>query len=482
MDAATSEPRLLTHRETQVVILGALLPVFMGALDNTVLASVLPTIARDLGDLHNVPWLITAYLIAATSALPLHGKISDIHGRRVALQIAIGIYIAGSLACALAPDMISLILARVLHGLGGGGLSAIGMVILGDLAAPKDRARYYGYFSIVFASAGACGPALGGFIADHVSWVAIFWLNIGMGAIALVLTSTLLRRLPRRERPHRLDFLGAALIMAASVAAMLAMSMGGVRYAWGSPPILALAAAALALGALFVWRLLTAPEPLIPLSILGDPVARYAVLAHGLGWAAIIGLNIFLPMYLQSAMGYSATTAGLALMVIMAGVNTSAWAMTALIGRVARYKLAPIIGLCVSIAAVLGLASQTERMTLLVLEALLLAMGIGFGGIPALTTVALQNTVAPYQLGTAMGTMTFCRGLFATMTVALFGVVVMGGVTAEPASIGRAVAAMSAADFARVFYAAAAILAVALACVVLTEEKPLRTGITEGAT
>jgi MFS family permease len=481
MDAATSEPRLLTHRETQVVIFGALLPVFMGALDNTVLASVLPTIARDLGDLHNVPWLITAYLIAATSALPLHGKISDIHGRRVALQIAIGIYMAGSLACALAPDMLTLILARVLHGLGGGGLSAIGMVILGDLAAPKDRARYYGYFSVVFATAGACGPALGGFIADHVSWVAIFWMNVGMGVVALALTSTLLRRLPRRERPHRLDFLGAALIMAASVAAMLAMSMGGVRYAWTSPSTVALAAAALALGALFVWRLRTAPEPLIPLSILGDPVARYSVLAHALGWAAIIGLNIFLPMYLQNVLGYSATAAGLSLMVIMAGLNTSAWGMTSLIGRMTRYKLAPMVGLCVSIAAVLGLAWQAEHMNFLVFEALLAAMGIGFGGIPALTTVALQNTVAPYQLGTAMGTMAFCRGLFATMTVALLGVIVMGGVAAEPGPIGHAVAVMSAVDFARVFYAAAAILAVALVCVVLTEEKPLRAEVAEGA-
>jgi hypothetical protein len=186
-------------------------------------------------------------------------------------------------------------------------------------------------------------------------------------------------------------------------------------------------------------------------------------------------------MYLQNVLGYSATAAGLSLMVIMAGLNTSAWGMTSLIGRMTRYKLAPMVGLCVSIAAVLGLAWQAEHMNFLVFEALLAAMGIGFGGIPALTTVALQNTVAPYQLGTAMGTMAFCRGLFATMTVALLGVIVMGGVAAEPGPIGHAVAVMSAVDFARVFYAAAAILAVALVCVVLTEEKPLRAEVAEGA-
>src|SRR5262245_39738977 len=452
MDAVTTEPRTLTHREARVVILGALLPVFMAALDNTILASVLPTIGRDLGDFHNVPWLITAYLIAATSALPLHGKISDIHGRRVTIQIAIGIYMAGSLACALAPDMLTLILPRVLHGLGGGGLSAMGMVILGDLAAPKDRARYYGYFSVVYTSAGACGPALGGFIADHVSWVAIFWMNIAMGVVALALTSTLLRRLPRRERAHRLDFLGAALIMSASVAAMLAMSMGGVRYAWTSPPILALAAAACALGALFVWRLRTAPEPLIPLSILADAVARCAILTHGFGWAAIVGLNIFLPMYLQNVKGYSATAAGLSLMVIMAAVNTSAWGMSYVIGHVERYKLAPIAGLCVSIAAVLGLAWQAEHLNFWIFEGLLTAMGIGVGGCRANTAVALQNTVAPHQLGTAISTMTFSRGLLATMTVALFGVIVLAGGAAEPGLSSRADAATSAADFARVFY------------------------------
>jgi len=267
--------------------------------------------------------------------------------------------------------------------------------------------------------------------------------------------------------------------MSASVAAMLAMSMGGVRYAWTSPPILVLAGAALVLGTLFVWRLRTAPEPLIPLSILGDPVARCAILAHGFGWAAIVGLNIFLPMYLQNVMGYSATAAGLSLMVIMAAVNTSAWGMSYLIGHVARYKLAPMAGLCVSIAAVLGLAWQAEQPNFWVFEALLTAMGIGFGGIPAITAVAVQNTVPPHQLGTAISTMTFSRGLLATMTVALFGVIVLAGGVAEPDVPISGPIASSAADFARVFYAAAGSLAIALVSLLLLEEKPLRAGVAD---
>src|SRR3954462_11108112 len=225
MDAGTpASQRTLTHRETLLVVLGVLLPVFMGSLDTTILASALPTIGREFGEVHNLPWLITAYLIANTSITALYGKISDSQGRRVTLLIAISLYMLGSLVCALAPNMFVLILGRVLHGLGGGGLTSTGMVVLGDIAAPKERGKYYSYFSATYTTAGACGPALGGFISDYVHWSAIFWLNIPMGIIALRLTSERLRRLPRHERPHRLDLVGAVLIVAASVAFMLGLT------------------------------------------------------------------------------------------------------------------------------------------------------------------------------------------------------------------------------------------------------------------
>src|SRR5471030_2232929 len=191
--SATSQPttaRDLTHKETRLVVLGVLLPVFMGSLDNTVLASALPTIGRDFGEVHNLPWLITAYLIANTAVTPLYGKISDIHGRRITLIIAVSLYMAGSLVCALAPNMLVLILGRILHGLGGGGLTATGMVVLGDVAAPLDRGRYYGYFSLTYTMAGACGPELGGFLAEYLHWSVIFWLNIPLGLLAILITFT----------------------------------------------------------------------------------------------------------------------------------------------------------------------------------------------------------------------------------------------------------------------------------------------------
>src|SRR2546429_1516679 len=219
MDASTdrtaTEP--LTHRQTKLIVLGVLLPTFMGSLDQTILATALPTIGRDFGDVHNLPWLITAYLLAATAGMPLYGKIADIHGRRFTLRIALSIYIVASLICALAPSMLVLILGRALQGMGGAGLSAISVVVLGDVAAPKDRGPYYAYFSMTYTTAGACGPALGGFLADYLHWSVIFWVNIPLALMALAITQTILRRLPRHERPHRLDVIGAMLIVVASV-------------------------------------------------------------------------------------------------------------------------------------------------------------------------------------------------------------------------------------------------------------------------
>src|SRR5437016_728401 len=265
MDARVEPSALkpLSHREARLLIIGMLLPVFMGSLDNTNLASALPTIGREFGDTRNLPWLISVYLLASTAIVPLYGKIADIKGRRFTLRIAVLAYMAGSLVCALAPNMLVLILGRALHGLGGGGLSSMGMVVLGDLVAPKERGRYYGYFAATYTSAGGAGPLLGGLIAEHLHWSVIFWINIPMGLAALAITASLLRRLPRYERPHLLDFIGAALIVIASVAFMLALNLAGVRYPWTSAPILALFAVALITGLLFVMHLLTAPEPLI---------------------------------------------------------------------------------------------------------------------------------------------------------------------------------------------------------------------------
>ncbi len=467
--------RTLSHRDARLIILAMMLPVFMGSLDSTILATALPAIGRDLGHVNDLPWLITTYLIAATASTPLYGKISDIRGRRFVILIAVGAYMAGSLICALAPSMPVLIFGRILHGLGGGGLTSTGMVVLGDVAAPKERARYYAYFSIVYTTAGACGPALGGFLSDHLHWTAIFWFNIPLGLLALAFTGSALRRLPRYDRPHKLDLLAALLIVAATVAFMLAVTSGGVRYAWASTPIIALLAFSFVTCALFVVRLLTAPEPLIPVAILRDRIACCAIAANSFGWGGIIGLNIFLPMYLQRVLGLSATAAGLSLMVLMATLNASAGFSSQLLVRHTRYKIVPLIGLALAIAAVATLAWQVRDISPWGFQIVLALLGVGFGPLAPLSTTALQNTVAIHQFGTAVGTMNFTRSLYATVLAAVFGALITD--LSAPGGVVAATGPLAASGFQMIFFAAAASLAAAFVAMLLLEEKPLRTGV-----
>jgi Major Facilitator Superfamily len=286
----------------------------------------------------------------------------------------------------------------------------------------------------------------------------------------------MLRRLPRHDRPHKLDFSGAVLVMAASSSFMLALNLGGVRYPWFSSPVLALAGCALVLGGGFVVRQLTTAEPLIPLAILADPTARLAMVAHSFGWGSILALNIFLPMYLQTVLGWSATSSGLSMVILMVTLNASAGLSSQLVGRVKHYKLLPMIFLFVGIGAVLVLAWSAATMTTVQFEIILFLIGVGFGPTAPLTQVVLQNTVSIHHLGAAIGTMNFVRTLMSTILVAVFGAVVLAAVPigASGDTLSQlALAGTSVATFTEVFFAAAIALAIAQLAMILVEEKPL---------
>jgi MFS family permease len=325
-------------------------------------------------------------------------------------------------------------------------------------------------------TAGGSGPALGGWISEHLRWPMIFLWNFSLCAVAIVIALTVLRRLPRRERSHRLDIIGAVLVIAASSSFMLAISLGGIRYPWLSLPIAALLVCAFVLGAGFVFRLRTAIEPLIPVAILADPAARLAIAAHSLGWGAIISLNVFLPMYLQSALGWSPTAAGLSLVILMVTLNSTAGLSSQLLGRVRRYKLLPLYFLCVGVGAVVVLALSAENMTSLRFEIILLLIGIGFGPTAPLTQVALQNTVPVHDLGAALGSMNFVRTLVATIMIAIFGAIVLANapVGARAGTLSQSfLGGASVATFSVVFFAIAATLAASFLALFLLEEKPL---------
>ena len=471
----------LTHREKRLIVICMMLPVFLGSIDQSILASSLPTIGRSLGQVHNLPWLITAFLIASTALTPLYGKFADIHGRRAAMLIGLCIYMMGSLICAFSPNMLMLIGGRVVQGCGAGGLNVTANMILGDIAAPKDRGRYYAYFSIAFTTAGGTGPALGGWISDHLHWSAIFLWNLPLCALAVVIALTVLRRLPRRERPHRLDVAGALLVMAASSTFMLALNLGGVRYPWLSAPVLMLLGGALVLGTGLVIRLLTATEPLIPIAVLSDRAARLAIAAHSFGWGAMISLNVFLPMYLQIALGWSPTASGFSMMILMVALNISAGLSGQLLGRVRHYKALPLCCLIVGIGAVVALAVFAGSITPRRLEIILLLIGIGFGPTAPLTQVALQNAVPAHDLGSALGTMNFARTLIGTILVAAFGAIVLAHAPMTNTPAGAAAGTLgqmflggvSLKTFAIVFLAMAGTLTVAFLSLILLEEKPL---------
>ncbi|MDP4023495.1 MDR family MFS transporter [Methylobacterium sp. NEAU 140] len=470
----------LEPAEIRAILAGLMTAMLLAALDQTIVATAMPTIGHDLGDATNLPWIVTAYLLASTAVTPLYGKLSDIHGRRIMLLIAIATFSLGSLACALAPTMVGLALARGLQGIGGGGLIALSQTILADIMSPKERARYQVVIASVFVTASVAGPLLGGFFAQHLHWSLIFWINLPIGFLAFALTNANLKRLPRHERRHRLDYPGAALMVLASTSLLLALSWGGVRYAWDSAPILGLLAAALGLGAGFAARLATAPEPLIPAAVLRDPVVCTATLAACFAMGTFIGLTIYVPIYLEGVIGLSASESGVALVPLMAGTVTGATLSGRSMLYFRHYKRLPLALMTVSILCCATIALMGRALPLWLLEVLLALLSTGLGTILPLSTISIQNAVQPHELGIATASMNFFRSLGGALIVAAFGTIVLGGLASDVNSGHDIESLIRGADVARlaltfrwVFWAACAGLVLALIFLALVEERPL---------
>jgi MFS family permease len=392
------------------------------------------------------------------------------------LLIAIGVYALGSLACALAPSMLALILGRALQGLGGGGLMPLVQTIVGDVASPRERPRYQSYTSSTFIVSTVGGPILGGFIAEHLHWSWIFWINLPLCALAYLLTHNVLRLLPRHDRRHDLDVLGAALMVGAAMALMLALTWGGRRYAWLSLQILLLLAGSAGLWVLFALRVIGAGEPFIPLSVLRDGVVRAATGTAFFGIGAVIALTIYLPLYAQVALGLSVSESALAIIALQGAATLTSVVGGRLIARLTRYKRVPTVGIMIAIVALLPLALAPTSLSPFMALSLIAVTGFGLGPMFPFTIVMVQNAVPLHQLGIATGTMNFFRSLGSTFIVTGFGAIVLAGAPAmRGLSASAALAGTDAAvGFRWVFAAAALCLAIALACVIALEERPLR--------
>lgn len=485
MHGTTSEVlghRSLARSEVTTIIIGVLVAMLLAALDQTIVATALPTIGRALGDIEDMAWVVTAYLLASTAVTPLYGKFSDIHGRRVTLLIGITTFVVGSVACALAPSMLMLILARGLQGLGGGGLISLAQTIIADIVSPRERARYQVYIASVFASSSLLGPVLGGLLAEHLHWSLIFWINVPLGALALLMTNAALKKLPRHDRPHKLDYLGAALMTSGTICLLLALSWGGLRYPWTSLPVLGLLSGALLLWAAFAVRLVRAEEPFIPPSILSNQVVRTGTLAACFGMGTFIGLTIYVPIFFEAVKGLSASNSGLALIPLMGGTVTGATISGRMMARGRHYKRLPMMGLTASIAATTLLAIFAAVLPIWGVGLLLAVISLGLGTLLPVSTVAVQNAVALHELGTATGVANFFRQLGGAIIVAGFGAILLAG-TASPTGAGLSFEILTggargnpeiAGVFRLVFIAAAICLGLALTFLCLMEERPLR--------
>ena len=467
----------LDHATVRAIVAGIMLAMFLSALEQTIVAPALAAIGKSLGGIDDLSWVVTAYLLAVTATTPLFGKLSDIYGRRLILLWAIGIFIAGSIACALAPTIWFLIVARGLQGIGGGGLLPIAQTIIADLLSPRERPIVQGRTSIMFMSASILGPVLGGLLTDHLHWSLIFWINLPLGAVALVMTERALRRLPRNERPHQLDVIGAALMVGAALSLMLALAWGGTHYPWSSWPIVALLTGSAAFWVLFALRLLTAREPFIPLAILHGRVTSTITCAAFFGVGTIIGITIYTPLYCQAVLGLTASSSGLALIAFMGGTVVGSLITARLMVQLTHYMRVPIVGLFLAMTALLVLARDPAGHSIMTVVLLLFLLGCGVGPMYPMSTILMQNAVKPHQLGTATGTLNFFRTLGGAIIVAIFGAIVLGGGTDGSTNVSLESLAAAHGDLAPafhwVFIAAATCLAICLACLIAVEERPL---------
>lgn len=474
----TAPPVPLSRSEVRTIMVSLMLTMFLAALDQTIVATALPTIGRQFRDVTALSWIITAYLLASTAVAPVFGTLSDIYGRRAMIVTALGLFVAGSVLCALAPNMTTLIVARGVQGLGGGGILPVVQTVISDVVSPRERGQYQAYFSGVWTAAGVAGPVLGGVFAEHLHWSMIFWINVPLGVIALALLLPRMGKIPVFHRRRKVDWIGGALLMASAVVFMLVLTWGGNRFAWLSPAIAAMLVLALVLAAGFVRHARATSEPFLPLPLIGGPVVPYAMAAGGLGLGAIIGLTVHLPLYYQVVHHLDATQSGLALIPI-AAVSTGGAALAGrTMMRAVHYKRVAIIG--TSFAAVVAAIPALFVTPLWALLVLLSLFAFGLGTIFPVTVVSLQNAVARPQVGTVTGAMNFFRALASSFAVAGFAAILLLAPGVD-VSIGHGgghqANAISASDlttaFRYVFAAAAAMLAGASLLLVLMEERPL---------
>jgi EmrB/QacA subfamily drug resistance transporter len=410
------------HRRILVILGALMMGMFLASLDQTIVSTALPTIAGDLHGLNHLSWVVTSYLLASTVSIPLWGKLGDLYGRKSFFQLAIVIFVGGSMLSGLSQTMLELIACRAIQGIGAGGLIVGSQAIIGDVIPPRQRGRYMGYFGATFALSSVLGPLAGGWFTQHLSWRWIFYINVPIG-IAAFFTIAAVLHIPVKRIPHKIDFGGLALLSAGVTSIILLTTWGGAQYAWGSPVIVGMAIGSLALLGAFCVVETRVEEPIIPLKLFRIRTFSVATLVSFVIGFTMFGAIVYLPLYLQVVDGSSPTKSGLQLLPLVGGLLVTFIISGQLVSRTGRYKVFPILGTAIT-ALGLTLLTQLHPGTSYGLVALyMFVIGLGLGLVMQVLVVAVQNTVPHALLGTATSTATFFRTIGGAFGVAALGAV-----------------------------------------------------------
>lgn len=442
--AAVQQPWGLTlsRRRIIAVMAAVMMAMLLSAVDQTVVGTAMPRIIADLNGLQHYAWVATAYLLASTASMPIWGKLSDAFGRKRFFIIGMVLFVIGSALCGQSQGMTELILFRAFQGLGAGAMLPITQAIIGDIFPPAQRAKWAGLLMSVFAVATIIGPLLGGWITDNVSWRWVFYVNLPVGIAAIVVTAVALPGHLATHK-HRIDYSGAALLVAAAVPLLLGFSWAGSEYPWGSWQIVGLFAFAAVMSVAFVLRELRAAEPVINPRLFENRVFSVSALASALQSAAMFGAIMFLPLFVQGVQGKSATNSGIILMPLMIGAMVTSIGAGQILARTGRYKVLVIVGfIAVAFGAWLmskmGVATTTATLT-----RNMVLMGLGLGIAMSSFTVIVQNQYPSHRLGEVTAGLQFFRSIGSTIGMAVFGTILTNQFAAQmkqnlPAQLAQA--------------------------------------------
>lgn len=399
-----------------------MLVMLLSALDQTIVSTALPTIVGELGGLNQLSWVVTAYILTSTVAVPLYGKFGDVFGRKRVLQVAIILFLLGSVLCGVVQNMAQLVLMRALQGLGGGGLMVISMAAVADVIPPAERGRYQGLFGAVFGLATVIGPMMGGFIVEHMSWRWIFYINVPLGLLALLIITTVFNGSGQRNN-HQIDWLGAIYLTLALVCITLFTTEGGTVRAWSDPQLWCILAFGI-IGIIgFIYEERLAWEPIIPLRLFRGRTFLLCSLMSFIFGMSLFGSITFLPLYLQVVKNATPTEAGMQLLPLMGGLLLTSIISGRIISRTGRYRLFPIAGTLLAVCGMVMLTTITPADSIAKLYLFTSILGMGLGMVMQVLVLAVQNNAAPGEYGVATSSVTLFRSIGGSIGVAVFGAV-----------------------------------------------------------